>query len=148
MILWHSNEVMAVPKRDELYNPLLKALHKLGGSASIREQEEEVAMILNLSDNDLGEIHRGNRTKFSYQLAWVRTTLKRCGILENTSWGVWALTAKGHRTESIDPAKVNRVVTVPEQRSPHDSGPEEEAGETDNLAWEEHTPRMHPFDGA
>jgi hypothetical protein len=31
---------MAVPKYDELINPLFKALHALGGSASISELEE------------------------------------------------------------------------------------------------------------
>ena len=137
MILWHSNEVMAVPNQDELYNPLLKAFHKLGGSASVREQEDEVSVILDLSDKDLGEIHRGNRTKVSYRLAWARNSLKRYGILENTSRGVWALTAKGHRTESVDPAKVNRVVTTPDRKRSQDSGPKAEARETVNLTWEE-----------
>ena len=70
MILWHSNEVMAVPNQDELYNPLLKAFHKLGGSASVREQEDEISVILDLSDKDLGEIHSGNRT---HRLAWARS---------------------------------------------------------------------------
>jgi restriction system protein len=32
---------MAVPKYDDLFNPLLKALHELGGSASISEMDEK-----------------------------------------------------------------------------------------------------------
>lgn len=44
----------------------------LGGSASISEQEDKVAELLKLSDADIAEIHRGNRTKFSYRLAWAR----------------------------------------------------------------------------
>lgn len=40
---------MAVPKYDELFNPLISALRNLGGSASIQEQEVEVASLLNLS---------------------------------------------------------------------------------------------------
>jgi restriction system protein len=41
---------MAVPKYDELFEPLLQALHQLGGSASITEQEDAVAANLRLSE--------------------------------------------------------------------------------------------------
>ena len=116
---------------------VLKAFHNLDGSASVQEQKNEVSVILNLSDKDLGEIHRGNTTKVSYRLAWVRTYLKQYGILENTSRGVWALTAKGRQTKSVDPAEVNRVVKDLVRRRPQDSGPKEEAGEIDDLTWEE-----------
>jgi restriction system protein len=71
---------MAVPKYDELFNPLLQALQVLGGSSSIQELEEAIAGLINLSDRDVSEIHRGNRTKFSYNLAWARTYLKRYGL--------------------------------------------------------------------
>ena len=64
---------MAVPKYDELFDPLLRAMHSLGGVASAAESEDAVAPLLNLSDRQLAEIHRGNRTKFSYRLAWART---------------------------------------------------------------------------
>ena len=64
---------MTVPKYDAMFNPLLEAIRKLGGSASITEQEDEVATLLKLSESDLAEVHRGNRTKFSYRLAWART---------------------------------------------------------------------------
>ena len=71
---------MAVPKYDNLIEPLFQAMHELGGSASVEEQEDKVATILNLSDKDIAEIHRGNRTKFSYRLAWARTFLKKFGV--------------------------------------------------------------------
>ena len=79
-------------KYDELFNPALSAFHKLGGSGSVEEIEEQVALILNLSDAQVNEIHRGNTSKLSYRLAWARNYLKRYGILENSSRGVWALT--------------------------------------------------------
>ncbi len=44
---------MPVPKYDDLFNPLLEALHQLGSSASITEQEQKVAEVLNLSEDDL-----------------------------------------------------------------------------------------------
>ena len=98
---------MAVPKHDEMYDALLQALHKLGGSASISEMEDEVTKILNLSENDLNEIHRKNRTKFSYRLAWTRTYLKNYGALENSSFGVWSLTPKGTKLFNVNKSEVN-----------------------------------------
>lgn len=101
---------MAVPKYDDLFNPLLKALHELGGSSSVVEMEEKVAQILKLSDKDINEIHKGNRTSLSYRLAWARNYLKRFGLLENSSRGVWSLTLKGNETKSVNKETVNKAV--------------------------------------
>jgi len=101
---------MPVPKYDDLYNPLLLAMHKLGGSASISEQEDTVASLLGLSEKDIEEIHRGNRTKLSYRLAWARNYLKRYGLLENSARGVWTLTAEGGKLKSVDKEEVSRAV--------------------------------------
>jgi len=101
---------VAVPKYYELFNPLLTALTVLGGSSSIQELEESVAKVMNLSERDVSEIHQGNRTKFSYNLAWARTYLKRYGLLENSDRGVWALTEEGLKTEKVDPDDVKRRI--------------------------------------
>jgi restriction system protein len=103
---------MAVPKYDELFNPALQALHNLGGSASIAEMEEEVIRILNMSENDINEIHRGSVTKLSYRLAWARNYLKRFGLIDNSSRGVWALTTEGAKIKTVDKKHVNNVVKV------------------------------------
>lgn len=99
-------------KFDDLFNPTLKALHKLGGSGSIEEIEEETAKILKLSDAQVNEIHRGNTSKLAYRLAWARNYLKRYNLLENSSRGVWALTETGLKTTSVDKAIVKRKVVV------------------------------------
>ena len=101
---------MAVPTYDDLFNPLLVALKNLGGSASITEQEAEVSKVLKLSDKDAAEIHRGNRTKLGYRLAWARNYLKRYGILENSRRGIWSLTATGLRTEKVNKEDVKKLV--------------------------------------
>lgn len=97
-------------KYDDLFNPTLKALHNLGGSGSIQEIEEEVATTLKLTDEQVSEIHRGNTSKFSYRLAWARNYLKRYGLLENSSRGVWALTEDGLKTKLVDKEVVKRKV--------------------------------------
>src|SRR3989344_4762600 len=91
--------LMAIPTYDNLFNPVIEALKKLGGSGSVSEIEEKVAVLLKLTDEEVNEIHRGNRSKLSYRLAWSRNYLKRYGILENSSRGVWALTPLERRQE-------------------------------------------------
>lgn len=95
-------------KYDDLFNPLLEALHNLGGSASISEMEEEIINLLKLSDEEVNDIHRGNRTKLNYRLAWARNYLKNYRLLENSSRGVWSLTKKGSETERVDKDYVNK----------------------------------------
>lgn len=112
---------MATPKYDELINPVFRALHNLGGSASIQEQEDEVAKIMGLSDTDLSEIHKGTQTKFSYNLAWARTYLKNYGLLENSSRGVWALTAGGQKTKEVNKNEVRRYVSEMHRNKPKKS---------------------------
>ncbi len=101
---------MSIPKYDALFNPLLQAIHNLGGSASVSEQEDEVATILKLTDEEVAEIHRGNRTKLSYRLAWARNYLKRYGLIDNSSRGVWALTTEGRKRQSLDKNEVKKYV--------------------------------------
>jgi restriction system protein len=101
---------MAIPTFDQLFNPLLQALQELGGSASLSEMEAKVGSILNLSEEDSSVIHKGNTTEVNYRLAWARNYLKRYGLLENSSRGVWALTSEGKNTKKVDPTVVNKAV--------------------------------------
>lgn len=101
---------MAVPKFDDLFNPLLKALHELGGSATIVELQEKTGEILGLSDEEMQEVHRGKLSQFAYRLAWARTYLKHFDLIENSGRGVWSLTEKGRNIKSVDKTEVNRFV--------------------------------------
>ncbi|TAG79654.1 MAG: restriction endonuclease [Burkholderiales bacterium] len=101
---------MAIPKYDDLFSPLLEVFHKLGGSASVAEQEDEVASLLGLSQDEVAEIHRGSRTKLSYRLAWARNYLKHYGLINSSARSIWSLTSKGQATKSIDKATVKRTV--------------------------------------
>jgi restriction system protein len=125
---------MAFPKYDDLFNPLLKAMHKLGGSASISEQEDSVASILNLSEKEIAEIHRDNQTKLSYRLAWARNYLKRFGLLYNSQRGVWALTSKGQKTKKVSKTEVNKFVKGVKTKEVIKGKGRLEDGE--NSAWE------------
>ena len=91
----------------ELMNPLLEALKSLGGSASIAELNDKIAEIMGLTQEQLAVPHGDNRgSQVAYRLAWTRTYLKKYGLLENSSRGVWALTAAGRSANSVDPKQV------------------------------------------
>jgi restriction system protein len=86
----------------------LQALKNLGGSASISEIEDELSKILNLSDEEINDIHKESRTKLSYRLAWARIYLKNAGLLENSKRGVWVLTQKGDQAGWYDQCRAHK----------------------------------------
>ena len=86
---------------------------ELGGSGTIEEIDSKVAELAGLSDEQLEVLHnpdKGSQTEVEYRLAWTRTYLKKYGILENSSRGVWALTPKGRQTDKVNPQAVRRFV--------------------------------------
>jgi restriction system protein len=101
---------VAVPQFDALFNPMLQAIKKLGGSASIAELDEEITNSLHLSNEDIAEPHGERGTELQYRLAWARTYLKAFGLLDNTARGVCVLTDKGQHLDSVDPRQVTRFV--------------------------------------
>jgi len=139
---------MAVPKYDDLFNPLLRSLHELGSSASIPELEQRIATILNLSDDDISSIHEGDRTQFSYNLAWARTYLKKFGLLENSSRGVWSLTPKGQQTQHVDEEQVKRFVNENVRKARESEDQTDELISEEEVTWEDQAldtiKRMHP----
>lgn len=104
---------VVVPTFDALMNPLIQALKQLSGSGTIEEIDRKVAEIANLSDAQLEILHdpeKSSQTEVEYRLAWTRTYLKKYGVLENSSRGVWALTPKGLQLDRVDPQTIKRYV--------------------------------------
>ena len=98
---------------DDLMNPVLQALKKLGGSGTIEEINSAIIEITRLPSNQLEISHnpeKGGMTEFEYRLMWTRTYLKKYGVIDNSSRGVWALTGKGSGLDKVDPKEVVRVV--------------------------------------
>ncbi len=128
------NEI-SLPTYKTMMNPTLQALRNLGGSATIEELYNQVAEIMNLSDEQLEIIHnpeQGSQTKVEYRLGWTRSYLKKYGLLENSSRGVWALTKKGRQTEKVEPNEVSRYY----QNSMKQEATEDELSEDDGeLTW-------------
>lgn len=89
------------PDFHELYNPMLRALYNLDGSGTNQEILSEVVKIMNLTDEQ-SEVAE-------FRLGWIRSYLKRYGLIENPRRGFWALTDEGKNTTEVDPVVVVRV---------------------------------------
>jgi restriction system protein len=128
-----------IPQYHRLFNPLLRALKALGGSGSVKEINDKVIGSLDLPNEVLDKLHNpeeGNESEIEYRLAWARTYLKKYGLIENSSRGVWALTKKAELVQEVDADEVVRSVrTASKQDRPsegltqkHGNGPLGEAG--------------------
>ncbi len=107
------------PTFDSLLNPLLAAMRQLGGSGTVEEIYEKVVEIEAIPEEVLAMVHnpeRGSQTEVAYRLAWARTYLRKYGLLENSSRGVWALTANGRDVECVDSQEVVKVVRAQVQK--------------------------------
>jgi restriction system protein len=104
---------MEIPPYDQLMLPLFTALKELGGSASIAEIDEYVGEHSGLPAESLDLPHnaeKSNQTEFQYRLAWARTYLKKAGLIENSSRGVWVITPDKRDVPTFDPAEIVRHV--------------------------------------
>ena len=120
---------MILPNFDDLMNPLLKALRMLGGSGSIEEIYSKTVEITGLSEDVLAQLHdpdKSSQTEVGYRLAWARTYLRKYGLLENSSRGVWSLTEKAKSIESVEPAEILRFVRALDKQDAPKKRPSDE----------------------
>lgn len=108
-----------MPKYHELMNPLLQALHELGGSGSIEEISQKVSELSGLPEDVLNIPHnpeKSSQTEIEYRLAWARTYLKKYGLLENSDRGIWLIVADKRDVKSVDPQQVVKTVREEHKR--------------------------------
>lgn len=100
-----------VPSHKELFNPVLRAIHDLGGSASNVEIVERVIEHHELPSSVTEKLHgHGPMSELEFRLHWSRTYLKKYGLIDNSTRGIWSLTNSGLQTQSVDPDLVNKHV--------------------------------------
>jgi restriction system protein len=127
-----------VPSHDQLFNPTLKAIRALGGSASIAEIAQRVINDLTLPDGLAQFPHgRGRQTELEYRLAWARTYLKQYGLLENSTRGVWSLTPQGLKSEAVEPSQVVRSVQQEQRKSDTETTEDVNNGSGEDLTESE-----------
>lgn len=138
-----------LPTFDELFIPTLKALVELGGSGTIEEINTKVYEIANISDDILQVPHgeEGTNSEVDYRLAWSRTYLKKFGLLENSSRGIWAISKSDIDINSLDYSDIVRTVreqdklTQPRNKKPETKQKDFEDEVTDEVGdtedWKE-----------
>lgn len=103
----------SVPQYRDLFNHVMTALRNLGGSGTLDEINQRVIDQLGLSGDVVEQMHdpeTSNQTELEYRLAWARTYLKKYGVIDNSTRGVWSLTSKAEGISIVDSREVVRVV--------------------------------------
>ena len=137
--------IAKMPTFDELMNPLWRALRALGGSGSIEEIYDKVVELEQLPEEVLSHPHdpeKTTQTEVAYRLAWARTYLKKYGLLENSSRGIWAITAKANELEKINPQEVVKAVKASAKKT-GESVDTEKAAPQEVIAEEEWKQKLH-----
>jgi len=122
-----------MPKYHELMNPLLEALHDLGGSGSIEEISQKVSELSDLPEDILNIPHnpeKSSQTEIEYRLAWARTYLKKFGLLENSDRGIWLIVPERRDIKSVDPQVVVKTVRD-EHKKQKEANEKEKSSEED-----------------
>jgi len=81
------------------FGPLLDALRALGGSGTPTEATDKVAAICKVPESKQNELMKSGQPRFKNQVAWARFFMKREGLLDSSTAGVWSLTKKGQTTQ-------------------------------------------------
>ena len=117
-----------LPALQDYFVPTVEAFRQRGGSATISEHEDDVALLMGLTEEARAVPHgEGPQSQFQYVLGWVRTYLKKVGAIDNSSRGVWRLTDLGEHmaNEEIStvPQKVRAVEAERRRRAAKVKGP-------------------------
>jgi restriction system protein len=126
-----------LPTFDELIIPTVKALLQLGGSGTVEEINNKVYEIANIPDNIIQIPHGedGTTNEVDYRMAWSRTYLRKFGLLENSSRGIWALSKADIDVSKLDNVEIVR--TVREQSKPELPKSKKETATRDEKEIEE-----------
>ena len=128
-----------LPTFDLLIVPTIKALQDLGGSGSIEEINSKVYVIAEISDEILQIPHgeEGTVSEVDYRLAWSRTYLKKFGLLENSSRGIWALSKSDITINELDPIEIVKAVREQAKLAPSKTKTTSTAQQIDNEITKE-----------
>jgi len=79
----------SLPSSRQLVVTVVQALREFGREAHVREIEDQVANMLNLTFEQLAEPHDKSRSEFQYRLGWARTYAKRDGLIISVARNRW-----------------------------------------------------------
>lgn len=98
---------MAIPDYQSMMLPVLKYMGD-GQEHSLHETIEVMAEKYGLTEQERSELLPSGRARtFDNRIGWVRTYLKKAGLLESTRRGCLRITKRGHQVLASSPAQIN-----------------------------------------
>lgn len=86
---------MAIPDFQSFFKPLLDVAAD-GNEHSLSEARERIAIVLNLTQDELNELlPSGTQTTFYNRVAWAKSFLVQAGVLESPKRGQFKITERG-----------------------------------------------------
>lgn len=80
------------PTKKQLMDAIMEVLSRNNDLCSVSVINDEVAVLLSLSDELLQEEDANcSGSAYSYKMRWARTELKQKGLINNPKRGFWAL---------------------------------------------------------
>ncbi|PWG03756.1 restriction endonuclease [Sphingosinicella humi] len=91
--------------------PTLKALHALGGSASIEEIQDRLVSDMGLTPEQMEAAYPKSGALIAPdRMSWARSYLKIAGLLKRAGKGIWVLTDQGREATGMTPAQLKAHV--------------------------------------
>jgi restriction system protein len=127
-----------LPAFEKYFPPTVQSMKQRGGSATIEELEEDVAKIMRLPESILSVPHKNStRSQFQYELAWVRTYLKKATLAANSSRAVWSLTPEGEKISDKELLLVPKKVRWQQKSKNEKSQPHAVDDDSAEPDWQE-----------
>lgn len=100
---------MPIPKYDEMYRAFLDCLAD-GQMHRTKEVKDAVAGVFSVSERERAEmLPSGKQSLFDNRIGWTKTYLKKAGLVQNPSRGVYEITPAGKQVLEENPPKIDNI---------------------------------------
>ena len=100
---------MSIPKYDEMYRAFLDCLAD-GQAHKSKEVKDIVAGVFDISAKEREEmLPSGKQPLFDNRIGWTRTYLKKAGLIQSPSRGVYIITPIGLQVLAENPQKIDNL---------------------------------------
>lgn len=100
---------MPIPKYDEMYRTFLDCLAD-GQPHRSKEVKDAVAGIFSVSEKERAEmLPSGKQQLFDNRIGWTRTYLKKAGLVQSPSRGIYVITPAGRQVLNENPPQIDNI---------------------------------------
>ena len=100
---------MPIPKYDEMYRAFLDCLAD-GQLHKSKEVKDAVAGVFSVSEKERAEmLPSGKQQLFDNRIGWTRTYLKKAGLVQSPSRGIYMITPAGRQVLNENPPQIDNL---------------------------------------